>query len=85
MALDYSIVKDWPFEDIAHAYGWKDSALYALSLGMGGDLAEIRELSYVYEQEMRSFPTMAVVLAHPGFWVRNPATGIDWKNAIHVE
>lgn len=85
MALDYSIVKNWPFEDIAHAYGWKDSALYALSLGMGGDLAEIRELSYVYEQEMRSFPTMAVVLAHPGFWVRNPATGIDWKNAIHVE
>lgn len=85
MALDYRTVKDWAFQDITHAYGWKDSALYALSLGLAQDPAEMSELQYVYEQEMRSFPTMAVVLAHPGFWVRDFATGIDWKSAVHVE
>ena len=85
MPIDYRTVKDWPFADITHAYDWKDSALYALSLGIAADPLDAADLRYVYEQDMRAFPGMAVVLAHPGFWVRDAAAGIDWKNAVHVE
>ena len=85
MPINYSTIKSWPFEEISQPYGWKDSALYSLSLGICEDPLDVNELRYVYEQDMRSFPTMAAVLAHPGFWVRDPGTGIDWKNAVHVE
>jgi acyl dehydratase len=30
-------------------------------------------------------PTMAVVLCYPGFWVKDPATGIDWVRVVHGE
>jgi acyl dehydratase len=28
---------------------------------------------------------MAVVLAYPGFWLHNPATGVNWKKILHGE
>ena len=28
---------------------------------------------------------MAVVLAYPGFWLKDPATGVDWKKVLHGE
>jgi acyl dehydratase len=28
---------------------------------------------------------MPVVMAHPGFWMMNPATGIDWVKIVHGE
>jgi acyl dehydratase len=28
---------------------------------------------------------MAVMLAYPGFWVKDPATGIDWVRVVHGE
>src|SRR5262249_34497343 len=32
-----------------------------------------------------AFPTMATVLGSPGFWVRDPATGLDWRRSVHAE
>jgi acyl dehydratase len=30
-------------------------------------------------------PTMAVVLAYPGFWLRRADTGVDWVKVVHGE
>lgn len=85
MALDYSKLKSWPFQDIIQNYDWKDCALYSLGIGIGKEPTNAHELRYVYEKNMVAFPSMAVVLANPGFWVKDPATGIDWLNVMHVE
>jgi acyl dehydratase len=42
-------------------------------------------LPFVYERDLRALPTMALVLAHPGFWTRDLDTGIDWVKMVHGE
>lgn len=56
--------------------------LYALGVGAGSDPSELR---YVYEHGLQTLPTMAAVLAYPGFWQKEPQYGIDWKNVLHGE
>jgi acyl dehydratase len=34
---------------------------------------------------MRALPSMAVVLGYPGFWLRDPATGVDAVRLVHGE
>src|SRR5690606_34674588 len=36
-------------------------------------------------KSLRCFPTMPNILAYPGFWAREPDTGIDWKRLVHAE
>ena len=85
MAMQYATIKSWPFGEITHGIDWKDCALYALSIGIGADPLDADDLSYVYEPAQMAFPTMAAVLAFPGFWVRDPACGIDARAVVHVE
>jgi len=66
-------------------YGWKETALYALGIGVATDPLALDELPFVYEKDMRVMPTMAGVLAHPGFWARDLDTGIDWVKVVHGE
>ncbi len=56
----------------------RDTILYAL--GVGAD-----ELAYVYEEGLSALPTMAVVMAYPGFLWQKPELGIDWKRVLHGE
>ena len=85
MAIDYETLKNWPFAPIEHAYTARDSILYALGLGFGADPVDRRQLDFVYEEGLKALPTMAVVLAYPGFWLKDPATGVDWKKVLHGE
>jgi hypothetical protein len=85
MAIDYQKLKNWPFRPIEHAYTAKDSMLYALGLGFGADPTDRRQIDFVYEEGLKALPTMAVVLASPGFWLKDPATGVDWKKVLHGE
>ena len=85
MPLDYQRLKNWPFADIEHSYGAKDTILYALGLGFGADPMDRAQLRFVYEEELKALPTMATVLAYPGQWAKNPETGIDWKQVVHGE
>ena len=85
MAIDYPKLKNWPFAPIEHTYSAKDSILYALGLGFGADPIDRRQLDFVYEEGLKALPTMAVVLAYPGFWLKNPETGVDWKKVLHGE
>lgn len=83
--MDLAHVVSRVFPDDVQAYGWKDSALYALGLGYGSDPLDARDLAFVYEQSQLAVPSQCVVLGHPGFWHRDPATGIDWVRLLHGE
>jgi acyl dehydratase len=63
----------------------RDTILYALGLGLGSDPTDEEQLRFVYETDLRALPTMAVVLAYPGFWLRQPGTGVNWKKILHGE
>ena len=64
----------------------RDSVLYALSVGFGQDPLDTRQLDFVDgHRPLKAVPTMSVVLAHPGFWMADPATGIDAVRVVHGE
>ena len=85
MAIDYQRLKNWNVPEIEHGYRAKDTILYALGVGLGADPMDRAQLRFVYEEGLQALPTMAVVLAYPGFWAKNPETGIDWKQVLHGE
>lgn len=85
MAIDYKRLRNWPLADVEQSYDWKDSALYALGVGYGHDPMDERQLRFVYEEHMLAAPTMPVVLATHGFWVKEQNTGIDWVKVLHGE
>lgn len=64
----------------------RDVALYALSVGVGQDPLCMRELSYVDPlRGPRVMPSMALVLAHPGFWLGQPDSGVDPASVLHAD
>nr|WP_245215576.1 MaoC/PaaZ C-terminal domain-containing protein [Pararoseomonas baculiformis] len=64
----------------------RDVVFYALSVGLGQDPMDKRQLDYVdQDKALRVLPSMPVVLAHPGFWVSNPETGVDAVKVVHGE
>ena len=74
------------FESVEQRYDWRDSALYALGLGIGSDPLDEDELAYVYEErEQSAMPSQCMVLGWPTFWHADPAAGIDWINILHGE
>ncbi|GGC63187.1 MaoC/PaaZ C-terminal domain-containing protein [Chelatococcus reniformis] len=85
MPIDPERLLNWPFEDLEHTYTARDTILYALGLGLGADPLDEAQLRFVYEENLAALPTMAVVLGYPGFWVKDPATGVDWKKVLHGE
>jgi acyl dehydratase len=52
--------------------------LYAVGLGAS-------ELEFVYEENLKVLPSMAVVLTYPGFFWREPEYGVDWQKVLHAE
>ena len=85
MALSYDRLMNWRFKDVVQRYTWKDSILYALGLGFGSKPTDPDELRFVYEDSLETFPTMPVVLGHPGPWMADPKTGIDMVKVLHGE
>ena len=85
MALDYELIKNWEFEDVEQSYTEKDVILYALGIGLGQDPLDENQLNFVYEENLRAFPTIGAVLGFPGLWMREPRTGIDYVKVVHGE
>jgi acyl dehydratase len=83
--IDRDKLLAWPFPEVVQKYTARDALLYALSLGFGDDPLDPRHLRHVLEDRLRVFPTMALVLAHPGPWTADPATGIDRSRVVHGE
>ncbi|UCU99402.1 MaoC family dehydratase [Acidovorax radicis] len=88
MAIDYQHLKNRAFAPVHQHYTERETMLYALSLGLGNDPLDAAALPFVYEGlegGLRALPTQAVVLGYPGFWAREPDTGIDWVKLLHGE
>lgn len=85
MPIDVTRLKAWPFPPMEQRYTERDTILYALGVGVGHDPMDRDALRYVYEDGLQTLPTMAVVLGTPGFWAKDPATGIDWVKLLHGE
>lgn len=85
MPIDMEKLLAWPFPDVEHSYTTRDTMLYALGAGAGADPFDADDLRYVYEDGLVALPTMPVVLGYPGFWARNPETGITWRKLLHGE
>lgn len=84
--IDYEKTRAWRSGPVRHAYTARDSILYALGVGFGADPLDANELRYVYEKDLAAVPTMAAVLASPGFWMRERAElGIDFVRLVHGE
>lgn len=83
--IDYQVVKNWRFEEARHHYTERDTILYALSVGFGGDPLDVRELQYTYEVGLRAVPTMAAIVGAPGAWWRDPRTGANVSGLVHGE
>ena len=86
MAIDYDRLMHWPFAPVEQTYTEKDTILYALGVGFGADPMDEGQLPFVFEERgLRAVPTLAAVLGTPGFWLRDPATGVNWKKVLHGE
>jgi acyl dehydratase len=85
MAIDYDKLINRPFREVVQTYTARDTILYALGVGVSMDPMDEGQLKFTYEDGLAALPTMAVVLATPGFWVKEPDTGIDWVKVLHGE
>lgn len=84
MALNYDDLMATSVADIPFSYGDTETMLYALSIGLGRDPLNRKELGYVYEQglQLSIVPTMATVLVPDLF----PADlGWDYTQVLHSE
>lgn len=83
--MNIEAVRNWTFPTTRQDYTVKDSMLYALALGYGSDPISERELSFVFEKNLQTVPSLATTLCSPGFWISDPRTGIDATRAVHGE
>ncbi|EPX77100.1 MaoC/PaaZ C-terminal domain-containing protein [Litoreibacter arenae] len=87
MAIDRDHLMNFDIPEMRQSYGPRDAAQYALSIGMGQDPMDMSQLAYVggLQDDIRVMPAIANVLGHPGFWLSDPATGVDALRVVHGE
>lgn len=74
-----------PRETVAR-HDARDVMLYAVGVGVGiDDPTGDETLTFAVADQPAVLPTMATVLASPGFWQREPRHGIDWRRVLHAE
>lgn len=87
MPINYDKLKNWPFEPVEQSYASRDTILYALGLGLGAEPLNADHLRFTFEEQpgFAALPFMAAVLGTPGFWLRDPESGVDWTRVLHGE
>jgi acyl dehydratase len=76
----------YPIPTVRQSFTRKDSAFYALSVGLGSDPLDEQQLRFVDPaREQVALPSMALVLGHPGFWLADPESGVDPSRVVHGE
>lgn len=86
MAVDYDHLMNYPIPEVRQTITRGDVALYALSIGLGQDPLDEAQLAFVdVSKDLKVMPSMAAVLAHPGFWLGNPDTGVNAVRLVHGE
>ena len=84
MTLIYDKLMATTVVDLPFSYTDTETILYALSVGLGRDPLDTKELPYVYEQGeyLRTVPTLASVLVPDMF---PPGLGWDFSQVLHSE
>ncbi len=86
MAINYEKLKTFPIPEVRQRVTRRDTVFYALSVGLAQDPMDERQLRFVDpHKDLLAMPAMAVVLGHPGFWLRLPETGVDAVKVVHGE
>lgn len=85
MPIDYERLMHWKIPEVEQRLTRRDTILYALGVGLGADPMDENQLRFVLEDGLQALPTMGAVLAHPGFWLKHPETGVDWVKVVHIE
>ncbi|PHK94247.1 3-alpha,7-alpha,12-alpha-trihydroxy-5-beta-cholest-24-enoyl-CoA hydratase [Pseudoroseomonas rhizosphaerae] len=84
--INHEKLLNFPIPEVRQRVRPQDAVFYALSVGMGQDPMDTRQLPYITTQKGPVvMPAMAVVLGHPGFWLGNPETGVDAVRLVHGE
>lgn len=82
---------NWRIPDALHAFTRRDTAFYALSVGLGSDPLDTRAHAFAdpWSPHLEALPTMALVLGYPGFWLGAPEvqeeTGVKPHQILHAE
>jgi len=85
MAISYDKLLALKIPSVRQSYSASDVILYALGVGVGADANDTSALPFIYEAHLRVLPTLAVVLAQPGQWLRDLDTGVDYRHVLHGE
>lgn len=86
MPIDDERLRNFPIPAVRQHLTARDTILYALSIGLGQDPMDTRQLDFVdHHRRLKAMPSMAVVLGHPGFWLADPATTVDAVRLVHGE
>lgn len=87
MALDYAQLKSAELPVAQQLLRPEDCIVYALGVGAGlaspSSLGD--ETRFLYEERLQALPSQACVMAYPGFWMREPAYGLDWRRIVNAE
>lgn len=84
MALNYDKLLETAILDLPFSYRDVQTMLYALSVGVGRDPLDVRELPYVFEggPVLKTLPSFATVLVPDMF---PPDLGWDFSQVLHAE
>lgn len=83
--MNIDAVSAW-HRTVVHDYTLRDSALYALAIGGVSDSLDQRQIRLVDEECQIAVPSMAGVIASPGFWARDDKSmEIDFTRLVHAE
>lgn len=81
MTVDYNRLINYSPDPITQEYGFKDTILYSLGIGVGYDPLDQKQLPFVYERKLQAMPTMVCVLGYQR--VADMDLGIDYTKILH--
>jgi acyl dehydratase len=85
MPIDADKLRRFAIPTVRQTLTPRDVAFYALSVGVGRDPFDPQQLAYVDPLQGPSIlPAMVLVMAHPGFWVAHPDSGVDPVAVLHA-
>ena len=78
MTINPEHLLNFPIPDVRHVLTKRETVFYALSVGLGQDPTDERQLDFVdHQRNLRALPWLALVSGYPGFWLGDPHTGVD--------
>lgn len=84
--LNLNELLNYPIPEGRQKISRRDAAFYALSVGLGQDPLDTRQIAFVDPtRALPVLPFMAVVLAPNGSWIADPKLGVDYGRVVHGE